>query len=993
MPNVLNEFVGDGVTRTFNFSMTGGYLSRDFVVFLTRPNDSLLEYTPYTGTVTWVSDFTVEISEPIPVGTTFVITRKTTPEALIDFQTTSRLTEHNLDTAFNQSLHRTVELDDLTERRMLINANLTEEAVAAAIGAEAATVESANAARVAQSLVASAERAAVDAAASAQDATAIADEALELVQQAVKGNVDSFNGRDGSVIPEAGDYSPQMVGFVTDGYLNAEPVDSQVPAWNDPYLNSQAQALVNRTAILKDNQKRTPLVYATYAEASAAAATLQDGQGVKTAGVEYRVDSGGLVPVKVVERFFTRQAFVTFLRKDLIPNGAVVEAGGERYLAEAGSGVIDDLPGFVPFGYVSPTHWGDASTVAFEKSLQYAADFDLEWVATGKYSLDRNIEIILRSDKAHTLKLSPAGRLVITGTQTAPTTSGWTENTGAWTPGDISYNSDQLIKVTNEIVVSGVTSAPSALGSTVVQLNANLISVGDLVVLTTSIPIPVESRGGKNTFGQVVKVIGKTQTSITIAEQLECAIPSGSRFEAYRPSTLIIGEGLCLKRAPTTNAVAGDLGFRGLTVLHLDKPLVTNADIDGFSECGLRFVECYKPRAEINSVARANRAYDTSGGTGYGISVIGCYAYKGRGNSFTGCRRGSDLGTFGITAWYCEEESSVTTSGGVTYTGAKFFPEGVQYTSAVGGHGPSYYSDFVNAKAINCRYHHNLRGLKERVIGGSHVGYGNSLGLIYGSGGSTIDGVQYLDGGRDGVYPAGYDHDLRMRWAVGIHLPAVESTLPITIKNLAADSLVQGFIFLDAEGGSGVAPEIRTVNNAITAVKTSSVNHFQGVYTHGNVRLKSGTDFSGINYRVAGTKYGIDWLINTSSNLYLSSGDYIRVGNNQWIISISNDTAVPFPIYSNSDLCIVDVWDNANEPKYIGLSIALGLGRGMDVSPLTATNRYNVTVFPSPLTGTTGTAGHVTISTAGTGSTAGRVLNIENRTGSATYVRLRISQA
>ena len=78
MPNVLNEFAGDGVTKTFTFAMTGGYLNRAYVFFFTRPNDDLLNYTPYDdANVTWVGDYTVQLRAPIPVGTTFVILRST----------------------------------------------------------------------------------------------------------------------------------------------------------------------------------------------------------------------------------------------------------------------------------------------------------------------------------------------------------------------------------------------------------------------------------------------------------------------------------------------------------------------------------------------------------------------------------------------------------------------------------------------------------------------------------------------------------------------------------------------------------------------------------------------------------------------------------------------------------------------------------------------------------------------------------------------------
>ena len=148
MPNVLNEFAGDGVTKTFNFSMTGGYLSRDYVFFFTRPNDDLLNYTPYDDDdVTWITDFSVQTANPIPVGTTFVILRSTTLEPLVDFQNTSRITEKNLDTATWQSIHIAAETSDTVGRIQIVSSEASDlskraiqEATDAADDAEAARV-------------------------------------------------------------------------------------------------------------------------------------------------------------------------------------------------------------------------------------------------------------------------------------------------------------------------------------------------------------------------------------------------------------------------------------------------------------------------------------------------------------------------------------------------------------------------------------------------------------------------------------------------------------------------------------------------------------------------------------------------------------------------------------------------------------------------------------------------------------------------------------
>lgn len=74
------------------------------------------------------------------------------------------------------------------------------------------------------------------------------------------------------------------------GALSATPEWSSVPAHVDLNFDTQAQALANRSELLRDNQKRAPLMYAAYAAASAAAATLPDGQAVVVESTLMRYD-------------------------------------------------------------------------------------------------------------------------------------------------------------------------------------------------------------------------------------------------------------------------------------------------------------------------------------------------------------------------------------------------------------------------------------------------------------------------------------------------------------------------------------------------------------------------------------------------------------------------------------------------------------------------------------------------------------------------------
>lgn len=179
MPNVLNEFAGDGVTKTFTFAMTGGYLNRAYVFFFTRPNDDLLNYTPYDdANVTWVGDYTIELSAPVPIGTTFVIIRSTPLSPLVDFQNTSRITEKNLDTATQQSIHIAAESSDLVGRLEAVVKSAKADAEDALTGAEEASANATLAAQAAMGASAAAGLAQV----AAENANTAAQDALQSAQ-------------------------------------------------------------------------------------------------------------------------------------------------------------------------------------------------------------------------------------------------------------------------------------------------------------------------------------------------------------------------------------------------------------------------------------------------------------------------------------------------------------------------------------------------------------------------------------------------------------------------------------------------------------------------------------------------------------------------------------------------------------------------------------------------------------------------------------------
>lgn len=260
MPNVLNEFAGDGVTQTFNFSMTGGYLSRDYVYFFTRPNDDLLNYTPYNDdAVTWLTDFSVRTANPIPVGTTFVILRSTTLNPLVDFQNTSRITEKNLDTATWQAVHIAAETSDTVGRIQVVATDAKRKSADAAWDAQLASYSAVHAAASATTASQSAGVAvstANTAMSVATEAAAIANAAKDLVDESVAGAVLSFNGRAGVVMPQAGDYTKAMMnlGNVDNTSDREKPISTATSAAlglkaDMSYVNTQLATKADATAM------------------------------------------------------------------------------------------------------------------------------------------------------------------------------------------------------------------------------------------------------------------------------------------------------------------------------------------------------------------------------------------------------------------------------------------------------------------------------------------------------------------------------------------------------------------------------------------------------------------------------------------------------------------------------------------------------------------------------------------------------------------------
>lgn len=111
----------------------------------------------------------------------------------------------------------------------------------------------------------------------------------------------------------------------------------------------------------------------------------------------------------------------------------------------------------------------------------------------------------------------------------------------------------------------------------------------------------------------------------------------------YQPIKLEI-EGLKFIRQLTTNATAGDVGFRCLYVQAGSDCKVDGVEIENFSECGVFLKHCIRSTVSGCVLRNSNRMYFTQSnsteGTGYGIVFSGTSQSVVESSTFKGCRSG-----------------------------------------------------------------------------------------------------------------------------------------------------------------------------------------------------------------------------------------------------------------------------------------------------------------------------------------------------------------
>lgn len=171
-------------------------------------------------------------------------------------------------------------------------------------------------------------------------------------------------------------------------------------------------------------------------------------------------------------------------------------------------------------------------------------------------------------------------------------------------------------------------------------------------------------------------------------------------------------------RLPHDNATPGDYGYRALYLSRAADPKLSGLVFSNFSEAGARIEASYGGSSTDIDIYNANRAYDGSDGTGYGISVFqsswGIYRNI-RGFS---CRRTLDFAGTQMVSFCNTTRDIEGYGGGTTYDGVtRFWPVGEVEQSVVGSHGAAVGTIYKTSRGVDVHHILNVRGRDEEVRG------------------------------------------------------------------------------------------------------------------------------------------------------------------------------------------------------------------------------------------------------------------------------------
>lgn len=457
-----------------------------------------------------------------------------------------------------------------------------------------------------------------------------------------------------------------------------------------------------------------------------------------------------------------------------------------------------------------------------------------------------------------------------------------------------------------------------------------------------------------------------------------------------KPVKFTMSDGFTLVKPMTSNANAGDTGFRGFDVLYADSPSITGLTVEGFSETGIRLRGSYQPYLLRATVRDANRGYNTYDGTGYGISINQCYGATVEAFETYRCRKGLDVTGTQMISWGTRV-SGVVCGGGVDYTGTAFWPVGVTENSGMGSHGAGYDSTYHDCTVVDCHLPYAMRGLRESYIDcriQGNVG-GPCFRLAHG-GAPTIRNMVYddtfteIDQTVDTSYSQDSRSNLRATCMVELFCGTSDGYLrsyPVVVQGCHAKKLTLGFVVASGAGDTLTLENLLLGQNTVyVSIEGTSTTEFSFIRTEGLKVAKNVQDLGGNRYIRDGGTWTSWTMYDLRTSLTIPDNSFLRLADNKVFATILDDSAIAIPISPKTKTALVSIFDHEADRNYRGIGMLLYVNRAIDYAPNNNTNKTGIDLSNSVLTGTTGADGRFTISFLPSGGTG--YLYLENRMGS-----------
>lgn len=440
-----------------------------------------------------------------------------------------------------------------------------------------------------------------------------------------------------------------------------------------------------------------------------------------------------------------------------------------------------------------------------------------------------------------------------------------------------------------------------------------------------------------------------------------------------KPITFKMTGEFVLSRALTNNATAGDVGFRGLDVLFSTNTLIEGATVSGFSDTCLRVRGSYQPIIRDVTAMDANRGYNVWNGTGYGISINQCFGATVENVKTYRCRRGIDIIGAQMISWETQIVNCIVSGGGVDYTGTAFWPVGKTQNSGMGSHGAGYSSSYNDCLVVDCWLPYAFRGLRETLKDCRVHGYVARCcaRLTYG-GGLTIDGLVYDDTFTEiGYnYADSYSTDTRPYYrAIGLlelFCGADDGyirTLPVTLKNSIGKKVTLAGIIASGDGDALTLENLIIGGNVVYVSSQDTGNdEFSFIRCEGTKVLKNISDQGGNRFYLDGGAANQFSMYDLRTAQIINPGEFVRLGDNKFFATLNDDQALRIPISTKTKMAIVSLFDHERDRNYRAVGMLLGVSSDKDFAPQQSSNKINVELSSSVLTGTTGSDGKFTVS-------------------------------